>query len=280
MTGTLYVVSTPIGNLEDITLRALRVLKSVSLIACEDTRHSARLLKHFQISTPTVSYHDFNESERAGQIIARLERGESVALVSDAGTPLLSDPGFVLVREAIRQGIRVEPVPGPSALLACLVAAGIPVNEFYFAGFLPAKAAQRRRRLRQLIEYQTTIVFYESSHRIVETLEDLAQLCPEIQLVVGRELTKLHEEFLRARPVELLRHVQPKGEFVVVLDARAPCELSAVAQAGRQVEKSVTESVEELMDQGLDRMAALKQVAKRLGISKSEAYRRMQAEAT
>lgn len=273
MAGTLYVVSTPIGNLEDITLRALRVLQSVSLIACEDTRHSARLLKHFQISTPTISYHDFNESERAGQIIARLERGESVALVSDAGTPLLSDPGFVLVREAIREGIRIEPVPGSSALLACLVAAGIPVTEFFFAGFLPAKAAQRRRRLRQLIEYQTTIVFYESSHRIVETLEDLAGLCPETQIVVGRELTKLHEEFLRARPVELLRQLgaQPKGEFVVVLDARALSD--------RQVEKSVTESVEELMDQGLDRMAALKQVAKRLGISKSEAYRRMQAEA-
>lgn len=270
MAGTLYIVSTPIGNLEDITLRALRILRSVSLIACEDTRHSARLLQHFQISTPTVSYYDFNESERTGQIIDRLQQGESVALVSDAGTPLLSDPGFVLVRESIRAGIRIEPVPGSSALLACLVAAGFPANEFFFAGFLPAKAAQRRRRLRQLISHKTTLVFYESSHRIVETLEDLVQLCPDAPLAVGRELTKLHEEFLRAYPAQVLQQLgkDPKGEFVVVLDARMLSD--------REAEKSVAESVQELIDQGIDRMTALKQVAKRLGISKSEAYRRMQ----
>lgn len=270
VTGTLYIVSTPIGNLEDITLRALRVLRSVSLIACEDTRRSAKLLHHFEITTATISYHDFNESERTSQILARLQQGESVALVSDAGTPLLSDPGFVLVRESIRAGIRIEPVPGSSALLACLVAAGIPANEFFFAGFLPARASERRRRLRQLIDYKTTVVFYESSHRIIETLEDLIHVCPEAPLAVGREITKLHEEFVRARPAEVLSQLgsQPRGEFVVALDARA--------LPARQLEKSVAESVEELMNQGLDRMAALKQVAKSLGISKSEAYRRMQ----
>ncbi|MCS6885795.1 MAG: 16S rRNA (cytidine(1402)-2'-O)-methyltransferase [Acidobacteriota bacterium] len=276
MSGKLYVVATPIGNLEDITIRALNVLKSVALIACEDTRHTAKLLKHYEISTPTISYHEHNEKERALQILGRLEQGDSVALVSDAGTPLLSDPGHVIVCLAIEAGFKIEPVPGASALLAGLVASGLPLHDFFFCGFLPARASQRRRRLRQLLDIGTTLVFYEAPHRIREALQDLSQVCPDITLVVARELTKLHEEFLRGTPTELLEKLTfPRGEFVILLDSR---QLDSSQATVISDNKSIKSRVEALQMQGLDRMDAIKQVAKKLGISKSEAYRRLQEE--
>src|SRR5581483_1041870 len=172
MPGLLYVISTPIGNLEDITLRALRLLGEVALIACEDTRHTRKLLAHFQIATPTISYHEHNEPQRAAELLARLQAGTSVALVSDAGTPLVSDPGYRIVQEAIRQGVQVVPVPGASALVAALTASGLQTDEFYFAGFLPAKSLQRRARLAALAEITATLIFYEAPHRIKATLAD------------------------------------------------------------------------------------------------------------
>lgn len=276
MTGTLYLVSTPIGNLEDITLRALRILKEVSAIACEDTRQTVKLLNHFLITTPTISYHEHNERERTPQLLARLAAGESLALVSDAGTPLLSDPGYILVRAAIAQKIDVVAVPGASALLTALVAAGLATREFYFAGFLPHKANERRKRLGELTKIAATLVFYESPHRIAHTLADLRDILGNREAVLARELTKLHEEFVRGpidRLSEIVNSQSPRGEYVVVVAGHS--------QEAATTEKSLSISaeVEKLIEtQGLDKMAALKALARTLGISKSEAYRRLQAE--
>ena len=222
MAGVLYIVATPIGNLQDISLRALDVLKSVDLIAAEDTRHSARLLTHFGITTRMISCHEHNERQRSEAIIARLLAGESVALISDAGTPLISDPGFHLVRCACEAGIKVSPIPGPSSVAAALSAAGLPTDAYRFDGFLPAKGRERRRRLEHLLTDRTTLVLFESSHRIRDLLGLLDELIPENTVVVAKELTKLHERFLRGRPGELLAQMDAapalgRGEFVVLI---------------------------------------------------------------
>ncbi len=220
--GALYVVATPIGNLEDISARALRVLREVSCIAAEDTRHTGQLLRHFDIETPLLSLHEHNEHARLEQIIARLREGQSLALVSDAGTPLISDPGFPLVRELRRQGLKVIPVPGPSSLLAALSVAGLPTDRFAFEGFLPAKSFARRERLRVLAAEERTLVFLEASHRIAETLADLAATFGrERPAVVARELTKRFEEVYGASLGELAAWLEAdphrqKGEFVLV----------------------------------------------------------------
>src|SRR5712692_3798600 len=194
MPGALYIVATPIGNLEDITLRALRVLKEVDLIACEDTRHTRKLLAHYQISKPAVSYHEHNERERATELIDKIEAGLNIALVSDAGTPLISDPGFHIVSEAIDRHIPVIPIPGPSALVTALSAAGVPTGEFVFVGFLPSRGAARRARLEELADVRSTLIFYEAPHRIKATIEDARRAFGDRECVVARELTKLHEE--------------------------------------------------------------------------------------
>jgi 16S rRNA (cytidine1402-2'-O)-methyltransferase len=218
--GTLYLVATPIGNLEDITLRALRVLRECDVVAAEDTRHSGRLLQHFAISKPMLSYFQFNEARRSEEILQRLQRGEKVALVTDAGSPGISDPGARVVAAALAAGLRVESVPGPCALVAALTASGLPTDEFHFLGFLSHKSAQRRRRLEGLRTVPGTLVLYESPYRIVKLLEELAELHPMRKVVLARELTKKFEEFRSGLPGELLAEVRskvPKGEFVVVL---------------------------------------------------------------
>jgi 16S rRNA (cytidine1402-2'-O)-methyltransferase len=218
--GTLYLVATPIGNLEDITLRALRVLRECDVVAAEDTRHSGRLLKHFGISKPLLSYFQFNEARRSEEIIERLRRGEKIALVTDAGSPGISDPGERVVKAAIAAGLRVESVPGPSALVAALTASGLPTDEFYFIGFLPHKSGQRRNQLDSLKTVAGTLVFYESPYRIEKLLGELGEVFPERQVVLARELTKKFEEYLRGKPSELLEITKKrslKGEFVVMV---------------------------------------------------------------
>ena len=220
MSGTLYVVATPIGNLEDITFRALRVLKDVEVIACEDTRRTRALLTHFDIHTPTVSYFEHNKLVRGPQLLRQLAEGRSVALVTDAGTPGISDPGFVLVRDARAAGIPVVPVPGPAAVSAILSAAGVPADRFVFDGFLPVKPGRRRRRLESLRALETTIVCYESPHRILATLEAIATVFGDREIVVGRELTKQFEEIVRASAAahrERLAAACVRGEFTVVI---------------------------------------------------------------
>ena len=222
--GTLYLVATPIGNLEDVTLRALRVLRECDIVAAEDTRHSGHLLKHFGISKPLLSYFQFNEAKRSEEIIERLRRGEKVALVTDAGSPGISDPGERVVKAALAAGLRVEAVPGPCALVAALTASGLPTDEFHFIGFLPHKSGQRRNQLEALKDFSGTLVLYESPYRIEKLLGELNEVFCDRQIVLARELTKKFEEFLRGTPAELLEMTRKrslKGEFVVLI---APVE--------------------------------------------------------
>jgi 16S rRNA (cytidine1402-2'-O)-methyltransferase len=218
--GTLYLVATPIGNLEDMTLRGLRVLKECDVVAAEDTRHTGLLLKHFGIAKPMLSYFRFNEAARSREIVERLQRGAKIALVTDAGTPGISDPGERVVKAALAGGCRVEPVPGPCALAAALSASGLPADEFHFVGFLAHKSGRRRRQLEAVKEVPGTLVLYESPHRIVKLLEELAELYPERKVVLARELTKKFEEFKTGRPLELLTEMKQRparGEFVVLV---------------------------------------------------------------
>ncbi len=220
MNGTFFVVATPIGNLDDMTFRAVEILNEVDVIACEDTRVTKVLLEHFDISTPTISYHQHSSDAKAEAIIQRLERGENVALVSDAGTPGISDPGNKLVQEIVARGLRVVPVPGVSAVTTLLSVAGMPTDSFWFAGFVPHKKG-RQTLFTAIAESKETVVVYESKHRIIKTLEQLSEhLDPARQLVVGRELTKLHEEIIRGTTAEILTHLQEgvaKGEFVIII---------------------------------------------------------------
>ena len=220
MPGTLYIVATPIGNLEDITLRALRVLKEADLIAAEDTRHTRKLLTHYGLSTPLTSYYDEVEAEKAALLVEQLKSGKNIALVSDAGTPTLSDPGFRLVQAAVREAIPIIPVPGPSALTAALSVSGLPTDRFAFEGFLPAKKRERRERLQRLREETRTLVFYESPHRLKESLNDLLEVLGDRELVLGREVTKVYEEFIRGRISEVSAAVgrgEPRGEITMVI---------------------------------------------------------------
>jgi 16S rRNA (cytidine1402-2'-O)-methyltransferase len=263
-------VATPIGNLEDITYRAVRVLHEADRIACEDTRQTRKLLEHYGIRKPTISYHEHNEAERAPELVERLRAGERIALVSDAGVPLISDPGYRLVRAAVEVGIPVEPVPGPSAALAALSASGLPTDAFHFAGFLPVKPGQRMHALEKLAEEQATLIFFEAPHRIVEALEAVEQALGPRPVVVARELTKLHEEFLRGTPAEvraqLLARDAIKGEITLLIGKAA----------GPVVEETpLAEAVEELVRGGTARMEAIKQVARRRGLSKREVYDRI-----
>ncbi|HEX3322677.1 MAG TPA: 16S rRNA (cytidine(1402)-2'-O)-methyltransferase [Terriglobales bacterium] len=272
----LYLVATPIGNLEDITLRALRVLKEADVIACEDTRQTQKLLNHYAIATRTTSYHEHNEMTRSAELVLELEGGARVALVTDAGMPGISDPGFRLIALAVRHHVPVIPVPGPTAFLAALVASGLPTDSFRFSGFLPAKTGQRQQLLESIRESPRTQVFYEAPHRIVESLADVvAILGSERPVVVAREVTKLHEEFLRGRAVEVLDQLKNrdvvKGEITLLI---GKAEEKSHALTGRV---SVRQRVDQIMsDEKLDEKAALKKAAKERGISKSEAYRELQ----
>ena len=275
--GTLYLVATPIGNLEDISQRALRVLGEVDLIACEDTRHTRTLLNHFLITTKTISYHEHNERERASELAARLAAGASVALVSDAGTPGINDPGFRLVRACIERGINVVPIPGATAFVSALVASGLPTDEFYFAGFLPPRRHARRLRLAALRAIAATLVFYEAPHRIAGALADAREILGEREAAVARELTKLHEEIARGRLSELIERFSgehgARGEMVLVIDRQS----IDVDDAGERQTTDIAALVAALEGEGLDSRAALKRAARELGLNRDEAYRRLVA---
>jgi 16S rRNA (cytidine1402-2'-O)-methyltransferase len=275
--GHLYVVGTPIGNLEDITLRALRVLKEVDLVACEDTRRTRQLLEHYGIATPTISYHEHNEFTRAPELMIRMEEGDDIALVSDAGMPLVSDPGFRLVKLAVRHNVTVIPVPGASALVATLAAGGLPVEEFRFVGFLPAKQLARQRFLHEL-KGERALVFYESPQRVAEALEDMQEILGNRPVVLAREITKLHEEFLRGTVSEVLARIKDKrikGEVTILL---GPPE-NGVERSEELAPRSIQEELDQTMAaEGVSEKAALKLVAKARGLSRSEAYRQWQSE--
>ncbi|MCW5963772.1 MAG: 16S rRNA (cytidine(1402)-2'-O)-methyltransferase [Bryobacterales bacterium] len=274
MSGQLAIVSTPIGNLEDLTLRAVRVLREATLIACEDTRHTRKLLEHLGITTRMVSYHEHNETERAGEIVGAILEGARVALVTDAGTPLLSDPGYRVVRAAIDAGLSVEVVPGPSALLTAIAGSGIGCSSFYFGGFLPAKRTQRDRLLDEFRHLDTALVFYEAPHRVIETLTAIATAMPNRNVCAARELTKLHEEWLRGSANDIANTLAARdtvrGEFTLVL-SRA--ESPVPGSAGR----SVDEAIAEAQAAGLSRMDAMKQVARARGLSKRELYQMLES---
>jgi 16S rRNA (cytidine1402-2'-O)-methyltransferase len=274
----LYLVATPIGNLEDITLRAVRLLKEVDLVACEDTRQTQKLLNHYGIVTRTISYHEHNEMTRAAELVKEMQEGASVALVTDAGMPGISDPGYRLISLAIRHHVPVVPIPGASAFLAALVASGLPTDSFRFSGFLPAKRGERRAALEGIRTSPRTQVFYEAPHRIVEALADICEVLGSARhVVIAREVTKLHEEFLRGRAGEILEMLKArdavKGEITLLIGKAEEADSAASAALGVSVRQRVEQI---MMEEKVDEKAALKKVAKERGISKSEAYREWQ----
>jgi 16S rRNA (cytidine1402-2'-O)-methyltransferase len=273
--GCLYLVGTPIGNLEDITLRALRILKEVDQIACEDTRHTQKLLNHYEIRKPLISYHEHNEMTRAPELLISLEQGAKIALVSDAGMPLVSDPGHRLVTLCLRHHVPVVPVPGPSAVLASLAASGLPNEEFLFVGFLPARTGERRRALERLRIEDRTIILYEAPHRITECVADAREVLGNRNACIAREVTKLHEEFRRGKLSELFASLEErpaKGEITLLIAPEDPADARTPANSMQ----SLAERVEELIHQAkLDRKEALKLAAKERGLTRREAYDKM-----
>ncbi len=269
MDAAVYLVATPIGNLEDITLRALRTLRECDLIACEDTRHTRKLLNRYEIQKPLISCHEHNEHERANQIVERVQSGQAVAIVSDAGLPGISDPGYRVVQAAIAAGVRVIPIPGPSAVDTAVVASGLPTDAFLYLGFLPAKAGQRIKALEALAAEKPTLVFYEAPHRLLRTLEDAQSALGDRQAVVARELTKTHEEFLRGTLLEihadLAGRESVRGEIVLLIAGTGD-------DPTVDLEIPLTARVQQLVDQGSSPMDAVKTAAKEYGVSKREAY--------
>ncbi len=277
MTGTLYLVATPIGNLGDITARALETLRAVDLIACEDTRHTRKLLNHFGISKKLVSYHEHNERARAEEFAEILEQGKSIAVVSDAGTPAVCDPSFVVVNKAHAIGARVVSIPGAVAFVNALIVSGLPTDSIFFGGFLPSKKTERRRRLEEAKSIPATLIFYETPHRIGKSLVDCFEVLGDRNCAVARELTKMHEEIIRGNLAELARRFSTetvKGEIVLVIDR----EQIDGSKFKSQSSKSIASRVAELEGEGFDRKLALKRAAKEFGVSRSEAYRILQAE--
>jgi 16S rRNA (cytidine1402-2'-O)-methyltransferase len=277
--GCLYVVATPIGNLEDISLRALRILKEADLIACEDTRQTLKLLSHFGIQKRLVSYHEHNEITRAPEIVIELEQGARVALLSDAGTPAISDPGHHLVSLCLRHGIKVVPVPGASAFVAALTASGMPIEQFVFVGFLPSRQTERRKALRTLAAETRTLVLYEAPHRLLDTLEDALEILGNRPAVIAREVTKIYEEFVRGHMedlVEGVRKKQPKGEITLLVGTPDGHGIHAEAPANGKNATPLSRRVHEIMtERSVDQKAALKQAARERGLTRREAYKQL-----
>lgn len=273
MPGTLYLVATPIGNLQDITFRAVETLKSVDVIACEDTRHTRKLLNAFQISNKLVSYHEHNEQKRADELGKMLAEGKSVAIVSDAGTPGINDPGFRLVQKAQELAVNVVPIPGAVAFINAVIASGLPTDSIFFGGFLPSKPGDRRKRLTEIQEIPATLVFYETPHRLVKAIGDCVEVLGDRKAAVARELTKMHEEFVSGSLSEIASHFaesEPRGEIVLIIDRT---QQDSNSHHGRSIE----ERFNELLEQGVDRRIAMKTAAKEFGINRSEVYRLLQA---
>jgi 16S rRNA (cytidine1402-2'-O)-methyltransferase len=267
MSGQLYLVATPIGNLEDITYRAVRILREADLIACEDTRQTRKLLDHYDIKKPTISYHEHNEMERTEELVSRMLAGTTIALVSDAGMPTVSDPGYRLVRASVECGVPVQAVPGPSAVLTALAASGLPTDSFHFGGFLPIKPGQRAKALEALAGEHSTLIFYEAPHRILEALEAIEAALGPRPVVVARELTKIHEEYLRGTAAEIRATLgardSVKGEITLLIGK---------ATEPPPDDTPLEEAVQTLIQGGVARMDAIKQVARRRGLSKREVY--------
>ena len=268
MAGVLYIVGTPSGNLEDLSIRAQKILQSVSAVACEDTRQSSKLMAAAGAHRPLLSLHEHNESQRCQELVDRIRNGEDIALISDAGTPLISDPGYRLVEAAVAAGLKVSPIPGASAVLSALSVSGLPTDQFAFLGFLPHKTVARRKVLEQWAQIEATLVCFESPHRILESLDDLAAIWPTRTIAACRELTKIHEEVLRGTAEEICSQLKArpaiKGEFTLVIDRG-----SATIPANPL---NIKEEVQRLLDSGLSRMEAIKLAAKQAGLNKRAAY--------
>ena len=267
--GTLYIVSTPIGNLEDITLRAIRILREADIIAAEDTRHTRHLLDRYQISTQLTSYHDHNKEEKAPVLVARMLEGKSVALVSDAGTPGISDPGYFLINLAADQNIPVVPIPGATAAIAALSVSGLPTDRFVFEGFLPAKHLARMKRLQGLAKEKRTLIFYEAPHKILKTLADMLEVFGERRAVMTRELTKVHEETVRGSLSEILKRLQAgqgRGEFTIIVHGESPEPMKQEIDTAAYLR-------ELMLHRGLSRKEAVAAAAEELGLPKKEVYR-------
>ncbi len=268
--GTLYIVSTPIGNLEDITLRALHILKDVRIIAAEDTRHTQKLLQHYHISTAQTSYHDHNKEEKAEILISRLQEGHDVALVSDAGTPGISDPGYYLINRAIEEGIRVMPVPGPTASIAALSISGLPTDAFVFEGFLPSKKTARQKKLRELSGERRTLILFEAPHRLASTLKDIAEVLGDRKIVLTRELTKIFEEVIRGRVSEVIAKIEGrrlKGEMTLLLEGAQEGPAAGEAPDLHEYLKMLIE------EEGLSLKDAVSKASKDLGIPRNRVYK-------
>lgn len=275
MPGTLYLVATPIGNLSDISARAIETLKAVDIVACEDTRHTQKLLNHLGIKAKTVSYHAHNEQERAIELAKNLADGMSVAVVSDAGTPGINDPGHHLVEKAIEAGIDVFPIPGPAAFVCAVIVSGLATDSIFFGGFLPGKKGERRKRLEEIKSISATLVFYETPHRIAAALADCIDILGDREASFSREITKLHEETIRGKISFLLTHISSaklRGEFVLVIDRARESEKAPISDSS----EIFANRVSELESTGLDRKKAMKQAAKEFGLTRSEAYRKLQ----
>lgn len=274
--GELFICATPIGNLEDITLRALRVLREVDLIAAEDTRRTRKLLTHFDIHTALISYHQHNALSRIPELVSRLKSGQNIAVVSDAGTPGISDPGLKLIQAAIEEEITIIPIPGPSAVVTALVAAGFDTDVFVFGGFIPRSGREKREFIEKAGREHHTTVLYETPHRLIDTLRWCVEMMPERPLAICRELTKMHEEILRGYPQALLEHFRetpPRGEFVLVLSAVAEEQKGTEAEAEEDYHDCpIEEAVRDLLAEGYDKKTAIKTVAQRRGIPKREVY--------
>ena len=269
MNGKLYLVATPIGNLEDITFRAIRILKEVDIIAAEDTRHTLKLLNHYEITKPLLSYHRHNEEIRADLLIQKLKEGENIALVSDAGTPVISDPGEQIVKEALKDGIEVIPIPGACALITALIASGIEAREFCFYGFLSINKKLKKEKLEEISDENKTIILYEAPHKLKNTLQEIYKIMGDRKIVVARELTKIHEEFIRGNVSEIIeKYPEPKGEHIIIIEANK--------EKKENEDKEKTEEIlyKEFEKQGLTKNEIIKRIAKQKGVNKNEIYQK------
>lgn len=272
MSGILYLVATPIGNLEDITFRAINILKEVDLIAAEDTRHTLKLLNHYEISKPLISYHRHNEEIKVDGLIEKLKEGQNVAVVSDAGTPAICDPGEVIVKEALKENIKVVPIPGACAFVNALVASGLDTKEFVFYGFLSINKKLRKEKLEQIKKENKTIILYEAPHKLKNTLEDLEDILEDRKIVIARELTKIHEEFIKGTAKEILeKYTEPKGEHIILIEA------NPIKQEDEEKLKINNMTIEEhykyYEEQGFSKNEIIKKIAKDKGVTKNEIYK-------
>lgn len=271
MSGILYLVATPIGNLEDITFRAIRILKEVDLIAAEDTRQTLKLLNHYEISKPLISYHRHNEEVKQEVLIQKLKEGQNIALVSDAGTPVISDPGEVIVKEALKEEIKIIPIPGACALINALIASGLDTKEFSFYGFLSLNKKLRKEKLQEIKKENKTIILYEAPHKLISTLKDLSEIIENRKIVVARELTKIHEEFLRGTASEILKsYPEPKGEHIILIEGNEIKEETEEQKAIKEM--TIEEHYKYYEEQGFTKNEIIKKIAKDKGVSKNEIY--------